>query len=259
MFGQSRISSRVVAGVAVVAVAGTIGVILATGSGSGPGEEEPAGGPYAAEDVAGFLPNVPGYTYYDPTVLTAGEAWQQGWPDESETPFTPPECMQFVASMEGMLASDESQTAGDGLAFLYGESSNATDDVSGFTGAYVKTRTFSSASAAQDYVNGLKSNIGPCASGYGYVLPEGLTWSVDSVSATTTTLDGVGEVLVVDEQGLALKYSDDYSEDYPHYTHYVYLQENVIIIASFVTNAGVPSSEDAANLISQFVDYLGQL
>jgi hypothetical protein len=257
MFRQSRVSSRVVAGVAVAAVAGTVGVVLATGAGSSGSEEEPSG-KYSAEDVAGWLPTVDGYYFYEPTVLTAGDAWLQGWPDQATTPFDPPECLEYVAAVEVVLATDESETADDGLAFLFGALESDSANPGSFTGAYVKTRTFPSSSAAQDYVDDLKAKAGLCADGYGYTLPEGLEWSVDSVTASTTTLGGAA-VLVVDEQGLHLETTDDYDETYPHYTHYAYIQDNVIIVASYVVTTETAPDQDATALIGQFIAYLDQL
>jgi len=256
MFRQSRISSRVVAGVAVAAVAGTIGVVLATGSGdSGSGEVPDIA--YAADDVAGWLPVVAGYYFYEPTILTAGDAYAQGWPDQATTPFDPPECLEYVAAVEAVLASDDSETADDSLAFLFGSVQSDEADLDAFTGAYVKTRTFPSSSAAQDYVDLLESKAELCADGYGYTLPEGLAWTVDSVTASTTTLGGAS-VLVVDELNLHLETTDDY-EGYPHYTHYAYVQENVALVASFVVTTETAPDQDAATLIGLFIDFLDRL
>lgn len=245
-------SSRVIAGIAGLAVVATIVLLLALPSCSK--EESP--GSYTAEDIGGFQPADGMFTYSDPIAIGAGEAWQTSWPDMTASEFDPPECLAFLAASETLLASDESETAEDGLAFLQGALPDQGVDPEAYEAVYIKMRTLSSESAASDYVNNFEAMAGPCASGYSYT-SEDLVWSVGSVTVSTTALDGAGDILVIDERSLGVEVSGELVDSFEHYTHYVYSHGNALIIASYLIANGSASNEDAADLIGQFIDYLG--
>lgn len=243
-------SDRKTAGV----VAGAMVLALAFSSCS----NADGGGEYSLSDLSGFSPDEGTFTWSDAWTQQAGDAWQTNWPDSAEMLFDPPECLDYTAAVEIMLASDESATAGDGLAFFQGVTSDPDTSEDGFVGVLGKMRVFSSESAADDFVQGLRSMAMSCSGGYSLTFTEdGMTASVDSVAVSTAGLDGVGEVLVIDERSWTLEADVVVIDYYPHYTHYVYSQGNAVIVASYFVAGGTASNDDAADLIGQFIDHLG--
>lgn len=209
---------------------------------------------YSATDIEGFEPESQAFTYQEVSSLSAGEAWEKGWPDPSTADMQPAECLMYLTSSELLLETDESETADDTTVFISGFLADETTNVEG--AVYVKARVFSSASSARDMVSGLRSAAVTCANGYSYVFGD-FAWTADSVSASDIDLSGAENLIKIEETGVSYNVESEPTQYIDAYTHYIHHQGNVVFIASYAFTGGSVSDADAAELIRQFIAHLG--
>jgi hypothetical protein len=212
---------------------------------------------YSISDIEGFRPEIQGLEYEDPFSQTAGEAWESGWPDDLTISFEPAECRTYETSSRFfLLETDESQTADDSIVRISG--SLADDSLGTDVYVFMHMRVFSSPSSAGVFMSGLQSSAALCANGYNEQSPT-LIYTVDSIDVSEVDLPGVGNVLVHDERNWSGGRVDE-PESLPifdHVTRYVYIQGNVVFIASYSFNGSVVTEDDATELIGQFIEHLG--
>ena len=209
---------------------------------------------YSVADVESFQPESLTYNYETAFSLSAGEAWQEGWPDELKAVMQPPECLSYLTSIEMLLETDDSETAYDSTVFISGYLS---DELSGADGAvYVKARVFSSPAAARAFLSGLRTSAVSCATGYTYTL-EGLTWTVGSIDVSDVDLAGAKDLVRIEEGNVSYGVDGEAPALLDTYTHYIHVQGNVAFIASYAFAGGSVFEADAADLIRQFIDHLG--
>ncbi len=225
---------------------------------SGDERENSFAGEYSFSDVENFLPEGGSISWLDTISMTAGEAWGIGWPDEQTTHFEPAVCQTYLTSVEMLLETDGSTSATDEIHVIFGEigSAGLGDEVP--ISVYAKIRVFDSSSSASQFLNGLRSSASSCAGGYTYD-SSGLLWATREIGVSDMDLSGIDNVLVADERDVSAESAEDLEEagHYDHYTHYAFARGNIAFIASFGFSGSYVSDADAAELIGQFIEYIG--
>ncbi|MBN2177221.1 MAG: hypothetical protein JW722_06140 [Demequinaceae bacterium] len=242
--------------ITVAAVLGLAAALVSCSDGGGAKDDRT----FAFEDIEGFLPDADRFFYYDLWNASAGDAWAAGWPDPADEVVEPVECVVYIASVESVLESDESETASDEISFFRGAIAEAVLGDEGFAAVYVRIRRMDSPASADQFLADLRESATPCVDGYSYTYESvGYSLTSDSISISTADLPKADGVLKLDERNWAYEIIDDPESSgvFDHYTHYAVARGNLVFIASYAFDGGTVTDDDAAELIGQFIEHLG--
>ncbi len=201
-------------------------------------------------DLAAFQYEPWGISAGDTVLSTPADAWAISAEASIPELFTPSEC---AAAWDVVLMAVESdaEESDSAVANYVTNAADLTAPV--LAGA----RQFDDPASAKAFVNAIPDSLAPCLDGYSYAETDGsYGWSTQSLSVSTSNLDGFGPVVVVSEHGTVETVDGTPNDGGDVYETYIGAYQNVLYLAAFQYTEGGLDTADVAAGFAAFKDYV---